>query len=392
MANHVFRREPMNLVIIGNGFDLRCGLHSSFSDFFKTSELSIIDKWFSKNFKSPVNDINLISLIVYNCTILTDYRVRFDDIDRIIRNPSSVFRKSFNIKNEIENWADVESIIKFLAVDLLKVFKDTFEFSYAQPYCKGKFLLDQDGVSEFVYGTYNSKYFDKNMTYLEFLEAEIKDFERRFREYLYKEIHENVEYSKKSQKLLKHLSSRFTKILNFNYTSLEIEDFSSHVFNIHGSIDENNIIIGFDDFNASKHNTLIETYSLTKTFRKLSSEIGKITLLDNVINTIVIYGHSLNEHDYSYFQSIFDYCELYSSKTKIIFIYSDYFIDGKSEKDRTHKKEQHKHNMNSAFYKLLKKYGESFVNKDNGKNLLHKLLLEGRIQVKKDNFESVIPL
>jgi len=33
-------------------------------------------------------------------------------------------------------------------------------------------------------------------------------------------------------------------------------------------------------------------------------------------------------------------------------------------------------------YKLINEYGETLSNKDQGKNLLHKLILEGRVEVK----------
>ena len=52
--------------------------------------------------------------------------------------------------------------------------------------------------------------------------------------------------------------------------------------------------------------------------------------MSKTIDEIIVFGHSLGEQDYSYFQSIFDYVDLYHSKTKLTFIYSDYFIDDKN--------------------------------------------------------------
>ena len=83
---------------------------------------------------------------------------------------------------------------------------------------------------------------------------------------------------------------------------------------------------------------------------------------------IKFYGHSLSSADYSYFQSIFDMVELYSSHVKPIFFYSDYSETAKEE-------------MYQRFLGLLSAYGETMDNEDHGKNLIHKLILEGRLSI-----------
>lgn len=89
---------------------------------------------------------------------------------------------------------------------------------------------------------------------------------------------------------------------------------------------------------------------------------------------IKFFGHSLGEADYSYFQSIFDGLDLYSAKTKLFFYFQVY-----DPKRRPEIISQNYH----AVSKLLKHYGETFQsNPDHGKNLMHKLILEGRLTVK----------
>ena len=39
--------KEKNLLILGNGFDLNCGLKSSFSDYFKTNCKNIFDKYYN---------------------------------------------------------------------------------------------------------------------------------------------------------------------------------------------------------------------------------------------------------------------------------------------------------------------------------------------------------
>jgi hypothetical protein len=80
--------------------------------------------------------------------------------------------------------------------------------------------------------------------------------------------------------------------------------------------------------------------------------------------TIKFYGHSLSEADYSYFQSIFDYYNFYdNSKVDLMFCYSN------------------GHEQIDAIYRLINAYGKTLVNQEQGKNLMHKLLLENRIKI-----------
>ena len=170
------------------------------------------------------------------------------------------------------------------------------------------------------------------------------------------------------------------KIINFNYTTViknEIDKFKDiqkyptaknirsikEVINIHG--DYENPIFGIDNQNVDESMNVF-----TKTYRILSSDtIESFTLPSNeLLETIYFFGHSLSEADYSYFQSMFDYYSIYDSKIRLIFLYSDH--DGK-EKSR----------QENRVVKLINDYGKTLENKDKGKNLLHKLLLENRIKI-----------
>ncbi|EAD1619684.1 hypothetical protein ARN86_14930, partial [Listeria monocytogenes] len=78
--------------------------------------------------------------------------------------------------------------------------------------------------------------------------------------------------------------------------------------------------------------------------------------------------------DYAYFQSLFDYLDIYNNPIKLTFYYTNYL---KGEQDlETVRREQTK-----AVRKLIVEYGSTLDNEAKGKNLLHKLLLEERIGV-----------
>ena len=96
-----------------------------------------------------------------------------------------------------------------------------------------------------------------------------------------------------------------------------------------------------------------------------SATVSILPLIDeNAAITIKFYGHSLNEADYSYFQSIFDYYNLYgNARVALVFYYSKGF------------------EQTDSIYRLINTYGTTLPNKAQGKNLMHKLLLENRLKI-----------
>ncbi|WP_221641367.1 hypothetical protein [Listeria innocua] len=116
-------------------------------------------------------------------------------------------------------------------------------------------------------------------------------------------------------------------------------------------------------------------YDLTKTSRKLAMNKEKATsVLDKTISTSMFYGHSLSEADYAYFQSLFDYLDIYNNPIKLAFYYTNYLKD--QQDLETVRREQTK-----AVRKLIEEYGSTLDNEAKGKNLLHKLLLEERVGI-----------
>ena len=94
-------------------------------------------------------------------------------------------------------------------------------------------------------------------------------------------------------------------------------------------------------------------------------------------DVIKFYGHSLCESDYSYFQAIFDGVDLYAGSTKLIFLFKPATRpDGIEEPVAAAEKR-----LSDSVTKLLAKYGETMDNKYHGKNLMHTLLLEGRLSI-----------
>jgi len=176
-------------------------------------------------------------------------------------------------------------------------------------------------------------------------------------------------------------------ILNFNYTDPFELDYSrvdrnrkymdsvSQKSNVHGVYEMNNVILGVDFAEKSLPQNM---RIFTKTHRKMVQSSHK-EILSIHIQKIKFYGHSLGEADYSYFQSIFDNYNLYggdltygSPQVELQFYFSIYDESARAEIIR---------NATDSVYRLITTYGTSLDNEDKGRNLLHKLLLEGRVQI-----------
>lgn len=179
-------------------------------------------------------------------------------------------------------------------------------------------------------------------------------------------------------------SSERTNILDFNYT-YPVNHWWKNCptcLNVHGLATTRDIIFGIDGTNLNpEQECYANIVKFTKTYRIMalnstphSSLVSHYLSSDpnSATSTIKFFGHSLAEADYSYFQAIFDEVSLYESNTRLIFYYNERRPDGKNAQEEMFEKVNH----------LITTYGQTLDNKDHGKNLLHKLLLEGRLIIK----------
>lgn len=263
----------------------------------------------------------------------------------------------------------------------------------------------------------------ENSSFEELLLDELSKFEEQFSAYI-RELQTNIiDRDKQSnhsyfENLIKLVGKNETKafLLNFNYTYFSnsycedyleakpydyivsgdrfIKDYSDPLnsefllcsTNVHGICDDKNIIFGVDHdtFNSNS-----PVYVFTKTYRKLIQSISRnIQMplpLPEDIKEIVIYGHSLSAADHSYFQSIFDFYNIYETQVKVTFLYSDYSSEENGLSSLNIQRKYVK-----SVTELLGKYGKSTGNEHRGKNLVHKLQLEGRLSVREVELNSFI--
>lgn len=404
------------LLVLGNGFDLHCGLKSSYRDFFRSE---ILDTYSERCGYPKLKE----SCQGFWENLLFEYYKKNDKADY--------------------TWCVIENIIKDTLVSLFvdRVYGGTelceLAYKYADSNKKAQEIISSspnNSIDLFLLG-YSMEFFRRAnkksvQSFIAHLYQELNSFERRFCKYLKNQIinpenERNEEYLIKSINLLAYitgfsnikyddikniihkeercfeksvslsqkvttwknvniLSKEFAKlkstnILSFNYTALfDILNVDSPCVynNVHGKLCDiqctqgcnvANIIFGIDDNLIQSQGANLELRLFSKTYRKmLNSDKDLIALPPNNEYPIGIkfYGHSLSEADYSYFQSIFDYYDLYGNSNVVL---TFYYSKGFENYD--------------AAYKLISIYGRTLTNKEQGKNLLHKLLLENRLHI-----------
>lgn len=436
------------LMILGNGFDLYCGLKTSFKDYFTFKKKEILKKLISIG-KKQLEDLDSEELdnlydkstlnklnynlhyandeIINSDFISSDFGIKekFEELKKLDFSFLSFWDVYFiNLRDKKENWADVElNIAEYLKNDVNKSFSYIEELDGNTPLSEVYNISDKAEINDIlVYFMLLTNDMEKirglNLKkFLCYLKDQLIDFEKNINDYilsLFIDENPNSTYSydgpfieqlsfidnfkETINKMIKDNSSdeRYC-ILSFNYTffpseRLEqkddlkemylvryIEDLPNCTFyrNIHGKLGKqnSNVIIGIDEKDIEPQD---ELYRFTKTYQLFefdSSGNEKNLGLPIGVKKIKFFGHSLAEADYSYFQSIFDFYDIYNTNVQLIFYYVNYKnsdgeeVDGKEE-------------LLLRVIRLMKEYGETLDNKDHGKNLLHKLRLENRIILK----------
>lgn len=361
------------LLVIGNGFDLESGLPSGFADFY--------------NARRPL----LNSEKLDSGPLAARLRFRKNVWDLIL---------AFGGKR---NWCDIEGAVANWVVPKGSP-------SSLSPRCPvEKVLEDANRDPRFVNGgngltpieSYIDEISEKNLRQWNidelyyYLYSELRKLEIDFEKYLNEMVSVTKPYIPNARALLATLIidelpveenyKKSASILSFNYTvpvdkgSLQFKNgIPVNYVNIHGELGHG-VVFGIDG-TGLLGNTLVLPF--TKTYRIMERGEAKISEIvrredigerDCGTQLIKFYGHSLGPADYSYFQSLFDTVDLYGSGTKLIFYFKPY---------GNFSLEAARADMMGKAIHMLDSYGKTLENADHGKNLIHKLILEGRLSVK----------
>ena len=408
MKSNVFNRQ---LIVLGNGFDIQCGLKSTYQDFF------------NNRFKEVFGSINGDTVSYQD--LQNKYLSIKATIDELQKENSR--SKSINIFNRLKDretmagaknvtrwdfyliatnyllhdgnthilWRDVESDIYLIVTALL-----THKYNSTNINVRSEeddkndninkiedFVQDITWLNGEEHNTNESTNGQYDEERAKELLNELIKFEKVFAKFIESQM--NTQYFHNAKCILNdmyklgHLQKEVRKIsvLSFNYSidKTQINSDSWSINNIHGIADYRGTvspIFGIDNHDIvslSKKNGVTQDPRVifTKAYRVIDNDIDQIQEpidFDN-IKVISFYGHSLGEADYSYFETIFDDVDLYNSKVELEFYYyikNDPVLD---KREAIRKIEN-----------LLVNYGNQ-LDQVHGENIMNKLVLEKRIHI-----------
>lgn len=326
----------MDILILGNGFDLAHGLKTSYIDFL--------------NYCVEKNSKRLIGMINYGTTFIDNIWLRH-------------FITTCN--NYGKNWIDIEEeiyrIVSSLSKTLLDLSSSEIEMSFPLTFSIQKDILnfDFDQIIGYLKScnsriqTDNKKYtsvetndFSHLHFYIEnyqglinFIYDQLRAFVEIFEKYLNDVVMCEIDSEQKYQLSLLQSSKpnimNFLFVLNFNYTNTLTKLYKDNMdsrqkksiqnFHVHGKINANNIVLGtqfFDnknnnipsEFNVFRKHNQRHRYNTIEEYQNLLQTIKSHN--DNTKRIFHVIGHSLDKSDYVILKHIF-----LANKDSIINIY-----------------------------------------------------------------------
>lgn len=330
-------------IVLGNGFDLHCGLHSKYSDYYckNYEKFFFIKDLIIKYKESEILDLDFNDKRVQS--------INTWDVFFVMNSPSSPSA----IKKD---WCDVERLIYCSLIQYNNDTSDASKIAVAlgsiinwnriHAFLFANSLAtnhDERFVVEFIKN--RAKFIKFNhKDFYGFLLKELNNFEKDFGQFIYKQFHNtymevcsygtkkvfNSDYSYDANYTINELcdENNLVSIDSFNYSSIEKVSLNSKFQNINGSYESP--IFGID----TKFKPNEKQFLFTKTARRINADMFSDTFNGNPqFENVIIYGHSLDEADYSYFFPLFDKLNLIDSTASgvLVFAYSVYDEEKKNE-------------------------------------------------------------
>ena len=321
--------EQKTKIVIGNGFDLFCGLKTTYNDFFSyySGKYEYLSKWIDE----------AASVLLQNPHLKNDPFCLMVPVQRIqLINCWDVFFSMVTDRNRERFWCDIETEM----LDSFSKRDSDVENDY-WPHWEDvwDFVKKKNGAGSKVGSILLGEFFVKKYggipetkeAFYEFLLEQLREFEGYFGRFIVRQhvawncfaYEYNKAYIANANSLLKQFCDpdEITSIDCFNYAFTPDSRFYGKCQFVNG--DCLNPIFGIDSvFEPSD-----PRYIFTKTNRRIEwvMDRGPKDREDDFDN-VVVFGHSLNQHDYNYFFPILDKLEMtdFLSKKKLVIAYSIY--------------------------------------------------------------------
>lgn len=368
-------------IVLGNGFDLHCGLHTKYSDYY------------CKNFgkysyiKKQLEIYKTDGHLNFDFSLKKNKNINTWDVFFAINGPDDP-------RNSTNGWCEIEKMIYSSLITSETSHADIKELVTPSFSIINWNTIKSNLLNNYLGTNHNDRFIVEfikkraeliNCTYQDFyrfLLVELKTFEKDFGIFVYNQFHnsylENSNYKTRfffnNDYLIDAVSTigelcdenNLTSIDSFNYSSINAQLLKEKFQNINGSC--MNPIFGID----TKFSPDDERYVFTKTARRIDSDMVDDTFEGKpFFENVVIYGHSLDDADYSYFFPLFDKLDLTDSTATgvLVFAYSVY--------DNS-KKEQIESDFRKAMSKIIFEYAKSKLI-SNPERLLDSLSTQKRI-------------
>lgn len=337
-------------LVIGNGFDLFCHLHTRFSDYFlhDKSKNEILKQWkidFAFKVKIYTDfSINIENRSAFWVDFESSKKANFWDIFFFIISYEDTTIDNwtwYNIEIIMEQWLHNKYDKGYSNNDSLETVYQILNANIAMSDVDINLLY----FAAVCYRFNGEKGFNDKKEFYNFLLSELNKFEINFGRYIYSQqyndcyssfeiIGENDSFFDASKNLINSLCNVnfLVNIDSFNYGDVH-KDFMPKLHHINGYFDypifgiDSNVFPSYDD-----------RYIFSKTNRRMQIDINDQSIYKRPkCDNLVIYGSSLSNSDYSYFFSVFDDIGILDGNRdfKIVFAYSIYDSKRKREIQET---------------------------------------------------------
>lgn len=324
-------------IVVGNGFDLYCGLDTKYSDFFEGNydKYSYIKRLFAEYLSKELDELS------FSDKEIEDYNVW--DLFFALNSPDEP-------KNSNRNWCDIERMMLFSFQDiqtekpeqLYLFFSSKVQWKTIKGIASNnKTASNHEDAFVSLFAKERIKHLRNDpKSFYDFLLNDLKIFEKNFGEFIDKQIHYefpkgfymdaiNTNYLCLAEATINKLCdiNNLVVIDTFNYSDMCIENLKCPIQHINGSY--LNPIFGID----SSFEPDDECFIFTKTARRIDSDMFEQSFERKPdFENVVIFGHSLNEADYSYFFPLFDNLNLLDSLANNVVVFAYSIYDEKQER------------------------------------------------------------
>ncbi len=356
-------------LVIGNGYDLHCGLKSSYADFFMrdVGKNDYFNKWLDEfEGKISLNDFDAEQS-------KEDVWVEFKNIDKL-----NIWDLFFYIKTKIANqnnkkvwlWCDIETVMynSLKSYDSREGNTNLFTWEYVYKVVNKEMQANFDCFEVYVMAKVilkkrNMEGFKNIDEFYYYILDELNQFEKEFGMFIDKKRYSyyyssfkvtNSDFENRSKMTLQKLCNvdNLVSIDSFNYDDIANDDLNKILHNINGNLE--NPIFGIDS-NLCRASD--PRFIFTKTNRRMELEMINFECQKDIaFDNVIVYGHSLSSNDYSYFFPLLDKLEMtnFLSNKKIIFGFSVYDMEKETEIKRKNRLNIQKLFEAYANYKGLK--------------------------------------